>query len=350
MKIALDFQAVQGQAVGLGRYAAGLMSGLRNVAPENEYLTLHRGRETPMRLPDRLFWQQWRLPRRARGADVLHVPGFDAPWLAPCPVVLTVHDLIGLMFPQNLPPVSRFYWSKWVPWSIRAARVILANSQTTRRDLVRRLGLRPESIRVAHPAAEPRFKPQPESVLDKFCAGLGLKPRYILYVGTIEPRKGVDILIQALNLLPGPDLVLAGKDGWGVDRILRGLNDPNLAGRVHRLGWVPDQDLPALYGAAAVLTLPSQYEGFGLPVLEAMACGVPVVCSDAGALPEVTAGAARLIPPGDARALAQALAAVLGSRDLQTELKEKGLTRARVFSWEQTARIALEAYREAAGA
>ena len=349
MRIGLDTQSALGRKTGIGHYTAQLLAALRRVAPENEYLTLDQGRDTVMRIDRRLRWQQWEMPRRARAlkVDLLHVPGFDAPLWKPGPVVLTVHDLIGALFPQNFPPVSRFYWSTWLPFSLRFADAVIADSEATRRDIERLTRLPPAKITVIPLGVEARFAPCPPPQVEASRARYGLPPSLILYVGTLEPRKGIDTLIEAFAALAprcAADLVVVGKRGWYWTPLLARLSALGLEQRVHLLDYVPDADLPALYSAAALLALPSRYEGFGLPVLEAMACGTPVVCSNAASLPEVAGEAARLVPPDQPQGLADAMEAVLSQPDLAATLRHQGRQRAAVFTWERTAEATLAVY------
>nr|MBA3948001.1 glycosyltransferase family 4 protein [Herpetosiphonaceae bacterium] len=310
-------------------------------------------RDPVMHIPVRLAWQQWELPRRARAtrADLLHATGFDAPLWQPLPLVYTVHDLIGMLYPQNLPPVARFYWSRWLPWSVHFARHIIADSQCTQRDLHRLLAVPLERITVVPLAADGRFVPQPPETNAALRARLHLAERMILYVGTIEPRKGIDTLLDAWALLaaelPDTQLVIAGKLGWYTERLHLQIEQLGLAGRVLWTGYVADEDLPALYSAADVFVFPSRYEGFGLPPLEAMACGTPVVVSNAAALPEVVGAAGLLHPPNDAIALARLLRLVLNQPALHAELRARGLRQARSFSWWRTAQQTAAVYRAA---
>jgi len=281
MRIGIDVQATRGQRTGIGVYADRLLRALLRVAPQHEYVPLSWEREGELRTDQRLRWQQWLLPRRARaaGVDLLHVPGFDAPRWRPCPVVLTVHDLIGLLFPEQLPPISRLYWAWWLPRSLCWADHLIADSSHTARDLERRLGIPPERITVIPLGVDERFHPEiPPEAREAARRKYGLAFPVILYVGTLGPRKGLDTLVAAFGRIAGRiphHLVLAGKPGWWVDRLLREIRALGLTERVHLLGYVPEEDLPALYRLADVFAYPSRYEGFGLPPLEAMACGTP---------------------------------------------------------------------------
>jgi glycosyltransferase involved in cell wall biosynthesis len=350
MRIALDTQSTLSQKTGIGHYTANLLAALPRVAPENEYIPLDWGRDPAMRLDRRLRWQQVELPRRARAAQaqLLHVTGFDTPRFKPCPVVLTVHDLIGALFPGQFPLAARFYWAWWLPRSVRWADAIIADSESTRRDLHRLAGISPERVAVIPLGVDPRFRPPntPEEtarVRQKY----GLPEKFILYIGTLEPRKGLDTLVAAFVQLASDvahDLVIVGKKGWYTEQLFNQVRVFRLEKRVHFTGYVADADLPALYAAASLFAFPSRYEGFGLPPLEAMACGTPVVTSNAASLPEVVADAGLTVPPDDPAALAGAIWQVISSPERQAEFSQRGLMRAQGFTWEETARQTLAVY------
>lgn len=350
MRVALDTQSTVGRKTGIGLYTANLLAALRRTAPEHEYLELSLGRDATMRTDRRLRWQQFDLPRRARsvGADLLHVTGFDAPLWKPCPVVLTVHDLIGLLFPANLPPVSRFYWAWWLPRSVRWADLIIADSEQTRRDLARLLGVPPGRVEVVHLGVGETFRPlQDRAALEEVRRKYGLPPEIILYVSTIEPRKGLDTLIAAYGALAADarhDLVIVGKKGWYTGPLFQQVESLGLGQRVHFTDYVADEDLPCLYNLASLFVYPSRYEGFGLPVLEAMACGTPVICSNAGSLPEIAGDAALTLPPDDVAALAGALGRALADEELRAQMRARGLEWVKNFTWEKTARRTVEIY------
>jgi glycosyltransferase involved in cell wall biosynthesis len=350
MRIALDVQATLSQRTGIGRYTDRLLRAMRSLEPRHDYRPMQWGRDPVMRLDRRLRWQQLGLPRRAQaaGVDVLHVTGFDAPGWKPCPVVLTVHDLIGALFPQNLPAAARWYWSKWLPFTVRFADAIIADSQATKTDILRLLPETSVDVHVIYLGVDEDFKPQPQHRIEAVREAHDLAEDYFLFVGTLEPRKGIDTLIDAFARVAGPafpDLVLVGKRGWHWKPMLRQIEDYQLQGRVHVLDYVREEDLPGLYSGAIALTLPSRYEGFGLPVLEAMACGTPVVCTNAASLPEVAGDAAVLVPPNEPDALADALDALVRDRSMAQDLAARGQAHAQRFRWEETARQTLHVYK-----
>ena len=350
MKIAIDTQPTLGRKTGIGLYTANLLRALRRVAAQHEYVELSWGRTEELRTDRRLRWEQWELPRRARAAraQILHLTGFGAPWWRPCPTVLTVHDLIGYLFPANLPPIARFYWARWLPFSVRFAGRIIADSEHTRRDLERLLSVDRERIAVIPLAADERFRPIADpAVLADVRDRYDLPASIILYVGTLEPRKGLDTLVNAFAALAGDfphALVIAGKKGWYTQPLFRQVEDLGLRYRIRFTDYVADEDLPVLYNLADLFVFPSRYEGFGLPPLEAMACGVPVVSSNAASLPEVVGDAGILVPPDNAGALAAAMRQVLTSEGQRAELGARGLAQAARFTWEETARQTVRVY------
>lgn len=355
MRIAIDTQSTLGRKTGIGIYAATLLEALRQTAPQHEYLEIHQAAEVRMRFDRRLRWQQFEIPRRTRAlrAEALHVPGFDAPGWKPCPVILTVHDLIGRLFPQNLPPVSRFYWSRWLPFSVRFADHIIADSEHTRQDIVRLLKFDPSRITVIPLAAGAQYQPIGlADTLQGFRHKYHLPDRFILFVSTLEPRKGIDTLLEAyaalVQITPTVPLVITGKRGWYTEQLFAQVKQLRLETRVIFTDYVPDEDMPALYNCADVLAFPSRYEGFGLTVLEAMACGTPVICSNTSSLPEVAGDAALLVPPDDASALMRALQRVLHDASLHKWMKAQGLQQAARFSWARTAQETLAVYERTA--
>ncbi len=350
MNIALDLQSTLGHQTGIGRGAANLLAALKRVAPQHAYVELTWGRNMVMRLDRRLRWQQWHVPRRAKlaKADLLHVPGFDAPLYQPCPTILTVHDLIGMLFPVSLPPIARFYWSKWLPFTVHFATHLLADSEHTARDIIRLLQIPPERITVVPFGVAPQYRPLDHQPVQLIRQKYQLPEQFILFVSTLEPRKGLDTLVQAFARLqyayPNLNLVLVGQPGWYTERLFAQTNLESLRQKVIFTGYVPDDELVLLYNAATLLAFPSRYEGFGLTVLEAMACGTPVVCSNSSSLPEVAGDAAIMVPPDQSDLLAQAIRRVLDDELLRQEMRHKGLAQAARFTWEQTAQKTLAVY------
>jgi len=302
-------------------------------------------------IPFPRLWTHVRLAAEIamRPPDVLFVPAHVLP-LVPGRAVATVHDLGYRYFPQAHPWAARAYLEWGTRHNARASRLVIADSRATRDDLVRFYRVPADKIRVAYPGLRPDMRPvRDKAVLDGTLRRYGIEPPYVLYVGTLQPRKNLRRLIEAFARVPPPcRLVLAGSKGWMYDEILRRAGELGIGDRVLFPGYVPDKDLPALLSGAALFAFPSLYEGFGLPVLEAMACGAPVVCSDTSSLPEVAGDAAILVPPTDTDALAAALNRVLTDADLRADLSRRGMERARLFTWRRCAEEILKALEDAA--
>jgi len=257
------------------------------------------------------------------------------------PTVLTVHDLIFERLPEHHKPLNRFYLRRAMPLYCRRADALIAISECTRADLVALYGVDPARVTVIPEAAAPHFRPPAPEAVAAARARYRLPARYALTVGTIEPRKNLPALLAACRplladgLLDG--LVIVGSRGWLTEGFDRALAAFPLRERILLPGYVADADLPAVYGGAAVAVQPSLYEGFGLPVLEAMACGCPVCASGTTSLPEVGGRAARYFDPRDVPAISRAVREVLEDRDLAAAMRAAGLARAAGFSWRRTA-------------
>jgi glycosyltransferase involved in cell wall biosynthesis len=265
--------------------------------------------------------------------------------------VVTLHDLAFLLYPGTHTPASRAYYAA-TGESVRRAQRVVAVSQRTASDAVRLLGVDPARVRVVYEAAGPEFAPRPREALLPLAARLGIpidRP-YLLFVGTLEPRKNVPLLLDAFARVRSSidaHLVIVGARGWLDEPIFAAHARSGVADAAHFVGWLDEADLAVLYSHAGVLVLPSLYEGFGLPVLEAMACGAPVVSSNAGPLPEVAGDAAVLLPPVDATLWADTLVSILSQPRRAADLRARGLARAAQFSWDRAALATREVYREA---
>ena len=379
MRIAIDATSVPPHRVGAGIYIYNLVQALAQVDEENAYFVFakpqtfasedlqraclersegDRFRLVPVRLPSRLArmaWEQAILPLHLRrlGADVLHSPHYTTP-LAPGPWrrVVTIHDVTFFLLPERYPALRRFYFQQASRIGARLADLAIAVSQTVKADVVRYLGLAAEKVRVVHLAPGPSFRPLADSarmaaVRQKYA----LPPRFILNVGTLEPGKNQATLLRAFHRLKAQglesSLVIVGPRGWMYERLFRLVDELGLGGEVRFAGYLPAEDLAAVYNLADLFVFPSLYEGFGLPPLEAMACGLPVVASTAPALAEVLDDAALLVDPHDSDALAEAAARVLRDKRLRSRLRRRGLERAGHFSWQRTARDTVAAYEAA---
>jgi len=301
--------------------------------------------------PGKLWYEQIGLPWAGRrtSLDVLHVPYFGPPFFKPCPTVVTIHDLIMMALPQHRGSALVRLYTALAAASAKRAELTIADSWHTRGDVVRLLRIPEEKVRVIPLAVQGGGKPPScEAVRARY----RLPEKYVFYIGGLDWRKNVPTLMAAFSRLDGEwHLVIAGEPYRGGGRLF-----PNLAAlaqkmgleeRVRFLGLVPEEDKPALYSLASLFVFPSRYEGFGLTPLEAMAWGTPVICSNATSLPEVTGNAALLFEPEDTEGLARLMQEVLSSPPKLRELSEKGLARAREFSWSKTLSLTLEAYRAA---
>jgi glycosyltransferase involved in cell wall biosynthesis len=264
------------------------------------------------------------------------------------PTVLTVHDLIFRLFPEHHKRLNYWYLNAAMPLYCSRASAIIAVSEATKRDLMMLYGLDPDKITVVHEAAASHFARIPPARVEEVRARYHLPDRYLLHVGTIEPRKNLNRLLEAVHRLreAGEDIhmVVVGSKGWLFEGFFQALEELDLGDAVTLPGYVPDADLPAIYSGARLVAVPSLYEGFGLPVLEAMACGVSVVCSHASSLPEVGGDAARYFDPTDIAAMADAIMAVWRDETLREDMRRRGLARAAQFSWERTADDTLAVY------
>ncbi|MEE8555492.1 MAG: glycosyltransferase family 1 protein [bacterium] len=354
---------------GIGEYLRHLIGHLPAAGPEREYVLFHRGDAPaewrgvanlrPVRddAPPYSLREQWSLSRNPRrhGLGLLHLPHYVVPVLPSGPHVVTVHDTIHLAFPENLPgPAARWYARFMLGRAVRTSRRILTVSEYSKGQLMARLGVPEEKIAVIPLGRPPDARPDCENMEEGGVPGqYGLARPFLLHVGNLRMRhKNLPTLLAAYTLLRqrhrlDPPLALCG--GGGAESVWAGIE--RLPGELRRdvrvLGFVPRAHLMALYRAAAVVVCPSLDEGFGLPALEAMGCGTPVVAAEAGALPEVLGGAGLTVPPREPEAFAQELARVLTDGALRETLVRRGLARAAEFSWAEHARRTVQVYREA---
>jgi glycosyltransferase involved in cell wall biosynthesis len=359
--ITLDISAAVHRRAGLGRYAESLTRALVAADPHRYALFYNRERgieplEGLEQLPTHtvaLGYKPWRMlvwmgqlarvpfNRLVPDATLFHATEHLLMPLRGVPTVLTVHDLIFRHLPEHHKTLNRWYLNWTMPLYCRRADRIIAISHATQRDLIAAYDVPPEKITVIHEAADPRFRPQPPEAVEAVRTRYGLPERYLLSVGTIEPRKNLTRLLEAFEALHAEGLtdalVVVGGRGWLYDDFFARLERSPAREAVLFPGYVPDADLPPIYAGAQALAFPSLYEGFGLPVLEAMACGAPVVCSNTSSLPEVVGDAALLFDPHDVTAITQALHRLLSDDTLHADLQQRGLDRAATFSWDRVA-------------
>ena len=371
MRIGIDYTPAIRQGAGIGRSTRGLVAALAELDQENAYRLFVAGRGVRGAVPaaanfrtcwlpltDRetsLIWQRLRLPIPIElclgRLDLFHSPDFVLPPVWSGRRVLTVHDLTFLRVPEHAHPVLREYLVRVVPRSVRRADLVLADSASTRNDVVELLGVEAERVRVVPAGVEERFRPVTDpgelaAVRERYA----LERPFILGLGTLEPRKNFLGLVEAYARLLGRrglphDLVIVGGKGWLYEPIFRRVGELGLGERVRFLGRAADEDLPALYTLASCLAYPSFYEGFGIPLLEAMACGTPVVTARTSSLPEVAGAAALYVDPHDPEDLADALDRVLHDQALRQALCQAGRVQAQQFTWRRAAEALLGAYR-----
>ncbi len=378
MRIAINALFWASPATGSGQYVRHLVHHLAEVSPELE-LALVAPRHVSLAdappgvgaLPldgplagnvGKLLAEQQLMPAAARrlGADLIHVPYFAPPWRRPLPVVVTIHDLIPLLLPAYRGGFLVRAYTAWVAYAARRADRIVTDSHASARDIIARLRVPPERVQVVYLAAEARFRPAPresDTELQALRRRLGLPGDYLLYLGGFDRRKQVPELLRAYACSglasQGLALVIGGRlpdaDTPFSPDPRRLVAELGLADAVHLLGWVDEADKPALYRGARAFCFPSAYEGFGLPPLEAIACGTPAVIGCGSSLEEVAGPGALAVPPGDVEALAEALRRLAEDDALHARLRASGLAHAATFSWAATARQTAAAYCEVAG-
>jgi glycosyltransferase involved in cell wall biosynthesis len=302
----------------------------------------------------RIAWEQTRLAAISHQLDLVHGLAFAIPLACACPAIVTVHDLSFLRHPSAFRWFNRTYLSFITRISTRRAARVIAVSESTSRDVITFCGVPGERVIVVPNGVAEEFHPSgpaDRGAVAEFRRRSGLPERFILFLGTLEPRKNLVRLLEAYALRADelPALVIAGAKGWFYDTIFTRVNDLGLTERVVFPGFVPTEELPWWYRAAELFVYPSLFEGFGLPVLEAMACGTPTITSNASALPEVAGDAALLIDPEDVEALSEAMARVLSQPDVAARMREDGLRQAARFSWMRTAEQTVGVYRSALG-
>jgi glycosyltransferase involved in cell wall biosynthesis len=370
MRIGIDATALPPRLTGAGNYIVNLTRALQDVASANEYVVfaqpthailfgagrhLHVVRTLLVSRILRIAWEQMILPLLASRyrLDVLHSPHYTMPLFNTSPSVVTFHDMTFFLFPGQHELYKGIFFRTNIPLSARSASAIIADSESTRQDILRLLKLEPSRVVAIPLGVSSDFR-----LIDDRTAIQAIRQKYhlperiVLYVGVLEPRKNLPTLVRAFRSSVDRgvvhSLVLAGRRGWMYAELFQAVEDLGLRERVIFLGYVPDEDLPLLYNAADLFVYPSLYEGFGLPVLEAMACGVPVITSNVSSMPEITGDTGILVNPHDTDALADAMHLVLTDRALRDKLARDEQVRAGIFSWERTARETLAVYEHAA--
>jgi glycosyltransferase involved in cell wall biosynthesis len=383
VRIGIDYTSAAHQGAGIGRLTRNVVGVLAQIDTINQYTLLVQGRELPTSsqkgpqnaasgiqndnftevrtwIGERWWtriWHRLHVPLCVEWivgqVDLFHGPDFTLPPLrARTKAIVTVHDLSYLRLPHCFKPALLDYLVDNVPRAVSRADWVLADSSSTCRDVIEQLKVPEDKVSVLYPGVERRFRPITDAqTLASTRQKYGLPARYILSVGTIQPRKNYERLVQAFSLLQDKDisLVIVGGKGWLYERLFQQVQELGLRDRVCFAGYVEDVDLPAVYNLACAFAFPSLYEGFGIPPLEAMACGVPVIAADNSSLPEVVGDAGLLIDAQDTEALAHALSQLLGDSALCQRLVGRGLARAKQFTWERAADALLSTYEHVGG-
>lgn len=370
MRIGIDYTAAVRQGAGIGRYTRELVRALAELDQSHDYVLLAAAGGVPLAdtgwplnfqtrslpLSDRalaILWHRLQLPLWVELAigpvDIFHSPDFVLPPVRRARTLVTVHDLSFMRYPECADANLRAYLNKVVPRSVRRADLVLADSQSTKDDLVELLDVEPVRIEVVYPGVEERFHPvEDQTILEEARERYNLPPRFILGLGTLQPRKNFTRLIEAFADLRFEicdlHLVIAGGKGWLYEEIFAVVERLGLAEQVVFPGFVADEHLPALYNLADLFVFPSLYEGFGLPPLEALACGTPVITSDASSLPEVVGEAGLMVEATDVEGLAEAMQRVVEDNALREGMIARGLEQARKFTWQKAASRLLDLY------
>jgi glycosyltransferase involved in cell wall biosynthesis len=368
MLIGIDATALPPDPVGAGVYIIQLIRSLAVLETGHKFVIFAQesGRElihippkqnldwvvAPDKSPARrLLWEQTILPQLVRrsGVDLLHSLHYTRPLILPCASVVTFHDMTFFLFPHLHTRSKRLFFPLAIRMSARLADALIAISESTRRDAIRLLGLSAQKIFTVPLGISEEFQPiSDQALLQARRLAYNLPDEFILYVGLVEPRKNLPLLLKAYSRLINkentPALVIVGRFGWMYDDVLRQIDELNLKGKVYFTGYVPAQDLPIVYNLARVFVYPSLYEGFGFPPLEAMACGTPVITSAVSAMLDHVGDAGVLVPPNNEDALVQAMHTVLSNPTLRQGLAEKGLAQVAQFTWQRTALETLKVY------
>jgi glycosyltransferase involved in cell wall biosynthesis len=373
MRIAIDLSPAVHQKAGLGRYARTLAEHLTALDHGNEYIAFAYGRPAQDALPPSLRMlpranipldvRPWRmgvwlghalglsLDRVLPRVDIFHATEHLLPPLKNARTVFTLHDLIFQFFPEFHLPLNRWFLRNAMPHFLRRADAIIAVSECTKRDAMQFYHVPADKITVIYEGVNPALRPATDpNVIAAARARYAHNQPFLLFLSTIEPRKNIPALVDALQVLRARGLphrlLVAGRRGWLYQGVFEHVRQAGMESQVDFLDYVPDADLPALFAACDAFVFPSLYEGFGLPPLEAMACGAPVVCSNTSSLPEVVGDAALCVNPRDVGEIAAAVERVIHDDRLRAELRAKGIARAAQFSWERAARETLNVYQE----
>lgn len=366
MRIGLDGIPLASAKTGIGHYTLELARALATIATDDEFELISPfafnsssfNEVLPANLKKvearrRKFWWAVGLPlyMRRSGTSLFHGTNYEIPVLSKCPTILSIHDLSQLLYPQTHLAQSVRRARYRLPLMARAATKIITATEYVKEEVVEHLKVDAAKIAVTPYAPRRMFGPLSRSETEETRTRLGIEENFILFVGTIEPRKNLITLLRALSeILRSTDLrtqlVIAGQEGWLTGETMNYVESERLGERVKFTGYITDEDLRALYACCTVCVYPSLYEGFGLPPLEAMACGAPVIASNVPSLSEAVGTAAYLVSPTDVQALANGIVQMLRDQGTRSHFSHAGLAHSSQFNWERTARLTLEIYRD----
>lgn len=366
MRIGIDASTIGTQG-GPRTYVLNLIDCLLMIDRENEYVIFYNSKEHLGRFPQarevvvpfsnpaiRLFREHLLMAYhyKKERLDIIHNPKSAISRLKPCKTVTTIFDLIPVTNPETEKWMARIYWKLQIPIAARYADFVITSSEFAKKEIIGRYGTPGDRIKVIPISYNSHCRPiasgpEAETVRKKYF----IPDKYLLYVGTIQPRKNIATLIKAYSSLAKTGkikhkLVITGRKGWLYGPLFELIKNEGMEEKIVFTGFVPDEELPYIYNGADLFVYLSLFEGFGIPPLEAMACGVPVICSNTTSLPEVVGDAGILVAPADQKAVEEAILRIIGTPSLQKEMRERGLVQASRFSWERTARETLDVYRE----
>ncbi len=347
MRIGVDMAATAGQKSGLGFYVENVVQALDDLDTEHKMIRINKVRKN-LRTPSRMLWDQVRLPvnAMAQKLDMLFVPAFSAPRFRK-PIVMTAHDIFGVAQPDKFSGLAKRYWTKTLPQSMYRAERLLCISEYTKQEIMTHLNIDETKLTVVPLAVSDQFRlVEDAGAIGKHLRDMKVEVPFILSVGTLEPRKNFERLLEAYAFSQRQNikLVLVGKKGWDYHGIFETIRKYHLQNAVILLDYISDEQLVALYNACLFFVMPSLYEGFGLPPLEAMQCGAPVAVSQNTSLTEVVGDAGVLFDPYDVTSIRARLDLLLTDEVMRIEMQRKSVKRAEQFSWKATARKTMDVF------
>lgn len=353
MKIGIDIQTTLGQKTGFGFYVENLVRHLKKYNHTNQYKLYKPDSSVDFNAPKRFRWDQFVFPNMAKKdhVDILHQPCFSAPVWYRGKIVVTIHDLIAIKFGQDIPFYSRQFFGKWMPFSYRYADRIIAISEHTKKDIINILKIPEEKITVIYEAADEACKfVTDKKIINRVKEKYNITGDYLIHIGTINPRKNLEFLIkvfsQVVKTHPDMKLVITGKKGWYYEGLFELVEKLDLAKSVVFTGYIEDEEKPALYTGAKIFLFPSIYEGFGLPILESMACRTPVISSNTSSLPELMGDAGILLDPKDKTGWVNEINRLLSNETLRQKFIDKSSHQLGKFSWDKCAKETIKVYKD----